>query len=308
VKIYWRSKEGQSPPPNAQFSRFPFAGKKEPLNSVLVETLPAPCSKWPILRRIDQPNRTEWKRLVEQAVAHIRTGALQKVVLARETTLHFASAPDPFQLTAALRSEGAALFCVQEADGKAFFGATPERLFRRQDGSILVEAVAGTRKLGDALEQELLSSAKDLREFQFVQDYLQKELPSLSFSPIRVHKTANVQHLFSQGVGPWAFNDPTALIESLHPTPALCGTPKEPALAWIQANEPFSRGLYGGVIGWEWGDKAEWMVTIRSCFLEGLTAQLYVGTGIVEGSDPELEWQELEAKLSLYAPLFEGLS
>ena len=101
------------------------------------------------------------------------------MVLARETTLYLDHAPDPFAIASALRAEGAALFCATLGPNKAFLGATPERLFSLKNSHLLVEAVAGTRKRGDALTQELLSSEKDAREFQFVQDYFQTLVPSL---------------------------------------------------------------------------------------------------------------------------------
>ena len=96
----------------------------------------------------------------------------------------------------------------------------------------------------------------------------------------------------------------TALVRALYPTPALCGTPKQEALKWICATESFARGFYGGVVGWSAAEEADWMVAIRCCFIEGHVAKLYTGTGIVAGSDPETEWDELEAKLSLYKDVF----
>lgn len=304
--IFWRSKLGHFPPEGAQFSLYPFRGEKINLSShALVTALPTPSSPIRVLKRIDTPDKQGWEELVKKALV----SPLKKVVLARETTLYLDHAPDPFAITAALRSVGAALFCATLGNNKAFLGATPERLFSLKEGQLLVEAVAGTRKRGDALARELLASEKDNREFQFVQDYFQTLIPSCQFSPRQIHQTANVQHLFSQGT---ALLEPCPpaheLINLFHPTPALAGTPKQAALDWILAEEPFIRGPYGGVIGWEKGEQSEWMVAIRCCLLEGNIAKLYTGTGIVQGSDPSLEWEELEAKLSLYAPLFEGLS
>ena len=309
------------PPTNAKFSLWPFTGTQQTLENVsVISKLPSPIPPIPVLRRIHNPDRETWMQLVQQAVRQIKTGALQKVVLARETTLYLDHAPDPFQMTATLdkKSEGAALFCLQFDANKAFFGATPERLFRAQGAEIRVEAVAGTRRRGKTetecaqLEQELLSSAKDLHEFRFVQDYFANHLPSIQFSPHRVHRTANVQHLYSEGVGSLSPTpkplDLIDLVQLLHPTPALAGTPKQKALAWIKTQEPFDRGLYGGIIGWQTPLQSEWMVAIRSCLLEGSVAKLYTGTGIVADSDPALEWEELEAKIALYNHLFTGNS
>jgi menaquinone-specific isochorismate synthase len=272
----------------------------------IVSDLPAACPPIRVLKRTDNPDRQTWIQMVNNALAQIQTGALKKVVLARETTLQLDTAPQPLQIVAALNKKamGATTFCIQFDAHTAFLGATPERLFRSQNQNILVEAVAGTRKRGKAFENELLNSAKDQHEFELVKEYFRQILPTVQFSPTSIHRTANVQHLFSQGSA-LLTHAPFALVESLHPTPALAGTPKQAALAWIQAQEPFARGLYGGIIGWEDGIDSEWVVAIRSCMLEGAVAKLYVGTGIVAGSDPNLEWEELEAKMALYASLFQ---
>jgi menaquinone-specific isochorismate synthase len=272
-----------------------------------VEQLPAPSAPIQIIKRIDRPSRSDWIQAVDKALAEIQSGRLKKVVLARETTLHLTTAPDPFSLASALQSktEGASLFCVQIEPGKAFLGATPERLFQRKQNSIATEAVAATRKRSI----EFIPTEKERLEFQLVQDYLAETLAPyctapLQFTSLSVHKTANVQHLYSRGTAILATNIESELLSALHPTPALCGAPKQKAFDWIAQTEPFKRQFYGGYIGWTTPDESDWMVSIRSCQLEGKTAKLYTGTGIVAGSNPEAEWEELEAKLSLYKDLF----
>lgn len=95
------------------------------------------------------------------------------------------------------------------------------------------------------------------------------------------------------------------IIAHIHPTPALCGVPQQTAFQWIQTLEPFERGLYGGLIGWSTEKESEWTVAIRCCRLQGRFAFLYAGTGIVEGSDPEAEWEELNLKMGLYEEIFQ---
>ena len=307
MKIYWRSKEGLEAPAGACFSLSPFLpGKALPI-SELVQTLPSPTKPIRILKRIDHPDRAEWTLSVTRALEQIERGLLQKVVLARETTLILEEAPDPFRVAAALSTEGAALFCIQLDERRAFLGATPERLFRREGQMIWTEALAGTRKRGD---QGLLHSEKNLREFQFVQDYLAETLAPhcagpVEFTPIGIHQTPSVEHLHSRGSAQLipSISEGT-LLEALHPTPALCGTPKKEALHWISCTEPFARQFYGGLIGWSTEEESDWMVAIRCCLLEGRIAKIYTGTGIIAGSHPEAEWNELEAKLNLYKGIF----
>jgi len=311
-KIFWRSKENKLPPPDANFFVQPFRGDRISFKPEIIESLPLPCDPILVTSRRDGPNKVEWICAVEKALHQIEQGNLQKVVLARQTIFTLAEIPDPFRIAAALekKTPAAGLFCLQFNEKTAFLGASPERLFQRKGNEILVDALAGTRRQEPGMDLELLSSEKDRREFDFVQSYLYEILRPfcsgpLSFSNVALHNAANVQHLFSQGKGILTehFSD-LQLLDQLHPTPAVCGTPKSVATDWIETEERFDRNLYAGVIGWNTPDESDWTVAIRSCFLTGTTACLYTGTGIVAGSDPEKEWDELEAKLALYKEIF----
>uniref|UniRef100_A0A2N9GVI1 Chorismate-utilising enzyme C-terminal domain-containing protein n=1 Tax=Fagus sylvatica TaxID=28930 RepID=A0A2N9GVI1_FAGSY len=102
------------------------------------------------------------------------------------------------------------------------------------------------------------------------------------------------------------------ILASLHPSPAVCGFPTEEARLFIAETgchsgdswgsgdgEVFDRGMYAGPVGWFGGGESEFAVGIRSALVEkGLGALIYAGTGIVEGSNPSLEWDELELKIS----------
>ena len=88
------------------------------------------------------------------------------------------------------------------------------------------------------------------------------------------------------------------LLTALHPTPAVGGTPRRKALAYLREHEPFSRGWYAGACGLISDDVAEFAVAIRCMLLTGDTLRLYAGAGIVAGSEPAAEWQELDDKLA----------
>jgi menaquinone-specific isochorismate synthase len=309
VKFFWRSKDNVAPPKGAQFFFRSFSQGEVLHPDELLSALPPPSEPLTYRERTDLPDRTGWSQIITETLDY---KALKKVVLARETRLYLTESPDPFRLLAALekKATGASLYCVQIDATTAFLGATPERLFHRKTDQITVESLAGTRKKGPTAKQDLINSEKERREHQFVQQHIQNALdpfcmsPTL-FSPMQVHSTSTVVHLFSQSknrVFPTTTHD--QLLQALHPTPALCGTPKEMALHWIEANEPFQRGFYGGIIGWETPDEIDCHVAIRSCLIRGNEARIYVGTGIVQGSDWSQEWEELEAKFSLYTDLF----
>jgi len=311
LNIYWSDREGNSAPSDCTFHVRPFSSNLQKLATQRIK-LPFPA-RAKVIKKSFSPTKEEWIEKVEKALELIHRNELQKVVLGRTCTLELETAIDPFALTSALKNkaQGAFVYCL-ESNGEAFLGATPERLFKRTGNKILSEAVAGTRRRGktpfedEKLQKQLLTSAKDLREFSHIPDYLQYVLSPLCiaplhFSPITVHQTQNVQHLYSRCSGTLKEKiTDEQILAHLHPTPALCGVPKQKALSAIQELEPFDRGLYGGALGWTTPEGSEWIVAIRSCLLKGKVATLFSGTGIVEGSDPEREWDELNQKLRLY--------
>ncbi len=316
MQFYWIDRNGRSPLPESKIAWRPFFSSTTTSAYYLSPPLPL-AATYRVVQKTYMPSKETWHNNVLHALSLISQGKLKKVVLARACILELQTAPDPFAVVAALKqkSQGAYVYCIASPT-TAFLGASPERLFKKSSLHVETEALAGTRARGpnpqvDAqLAQELLTSDKDLREFFPVRQYLCDALSPLCahpplFSVPSVYQTANVQHLYSQGSA--LLTHPVsdeALIERLHPTPALCGLPKSQALSVIQELEPFDRGLYGGVIGCMSGAESEWIVAIRSCKIEGKWVTLYSGTGIVEGSDPTLEWEELNHKLALYDGIF----
>ena len=309
-RIYWSDREGNPPPDLCTFHFRPSLYLK---HLERVSSLPLPIPPIKPIRKTYLPHQTAWISGVEKSLQAIRSKELGKVVLARACVLEYDQTPDPLRIASALKqkAQGAYVFCIQ-TEKFSFVGASPECLFIRNGREIASEAVAGTRKRGatpeedDRLQQELLNSAKDRREHLFVQDYLQEVLDPfkhgpLCFSPLAVLKTQNVQHLYSRCTARLKENiADEEILDRLHPTPALCGLPKQKALSLIKELEPFSRGLYGGALGWRTEEAAEFIVGIRSCLIQGNTVTLFSGTGIVDGSDPSSEWNELNDKLKIY--------
>jgi len=89
-----------------------------------------------------------------------------------------------------------------------------------------------------------------------------------------------------------------ALMQALHPSPAVGGVPTNKAIAYLREHEPFDRGWYAGPVGWVGPESGEFAVAIRSGLVRGNTLSLYSGAGIVDGSTPDGEWSEIETKLS----------
>ncbi|XP_008453181.1 isochorismate synthase 2, chloroplastic isoform X2 [Cucumis melo] len=115
-----------------------------------------------------------------------------------------------------------------------------------------------------------------------------------------VRKLPRIQHLYAQLTGRLrSEEDEFEILSMLHPTPAVCGWPTEEARDFIAETEVFDRGMYAGPVGWFGGGESEFAVGIRSALVKrGLGALIYAGTGIVKGSNPSSEWDELELKIS----------
>lgn len=303
--MFWQNREGEFAPAESSFHLIDFFSKEQILHPTYIHTLP-PFQKPKLIKKSYFPTFSNWEQIVEKALHKIEEKALQKVVLARKCILEFDQPLDPFAITSALApyAQGAYLFCIEMKKG-AFLGISPERLYLKKGDQLFTEAMAGTRPI-QTPEKELLESPKDLREFFFVQEWLEKKLSLKSKAPpsfgaVRLYKTPYVQHLYSQAkleLLPHVLDQD--LLSELHPTPALCGVPQEAAYAFLKEEEPFSRGFYCSALGWRHQEESEWAVGIRSCLIEGSRAILYSGVGIVEGSDPKQEWQELDDKLRIY--------
>ncbi|KAL3366696.1 hypothetical protein AABB24_011418 [Solanum stoloniferum] len=261
------------------------------------------------------PGKASWDHAVKHALQIISRNdpVLIKVVLARSTRVVTAADIDPLTWLTCLKVEGqnAYQFCLQPPHSPAFIGNTPEQLFHRDRLSISTEALAGTRARGGSelldlkIEQDLLSSAKDHNEFAIVREWIRRRLEAVCSSVViepkkAVRKFRRVQHLNAQLRGRLqAEDDEFKILSSMHPTPAVCGYPTEDARTFISETEMFDRGMYAGPVGWFGGEESEFAVGIRSALVEkGLGALIYAGTGIVEGSDSSLEWEELELKTS----------
>jgi len=251
----------------------------------------------------------EWCEMVAAAVDVLRSGALRKVVLAREVHVSANRPIVPTAVLARLRAlyPSCTLFSVN-----GFLGASPELLVSRFGRHVRTHPLAGTVAHSGDPEADarsaaaLLDSAKDRHEHRVMVEVVAARLAEVcesldvpdrpSIVPLR-----NVSHLGTLMTGALTGSPPldaVSLAARLHPTPAVAGVPTKEALAYIAEAEPFDRGLYAGPVGWMDGNgDGEWVVGIRSATVRGSRARLVAGNGIVADSVPELELAETQLKL-----------
>ncbi|HEX3979041.1 MAG TPA: isochorismate synthase [Solirubrobacteraceae bacterium] len=260
-----------------------------------------------------------YEEAVARAVQRIRSGAFQKVVLAREVDVHAPAAHDPGAVFGLLREafESSYVYAVGRGDA-TFIGASPELLIRRQGQRATTVALAGSARrsadpaVDDHLGEQLMRSDKDREENAIVARRIARTLRPFSVwvtaapDPVVV-RVANIQHLASpiraQLAAPM---DAIELVGHLHPTPAV-GAEPDRALDVIPALEGFDRGWYAGAVGWtDASGDGEFLVALRCALLRGGAARCYAGCGIVRDSDPAAELAETEVKLQVMLPVLSG--
>jgi menaquinone-specific isochorismate synthase len=272
------------------------------------------------LKPLSGSESSDYRQAVEQALVAIRCGTFEKIVLARRLRLRADAPWQPLHTLSRLRERfpGCHAFSFGLSGGRSFIGASPESLVRYHNGEVETEAIAGSIGRGaNALEDaqlghQLLASGKDAREHACVRDSILRRLAAIGLQgqaakAPQLLALANIQHLVTpiraRGRQGLHLLD---LVETLHPTPAVGGTPRAEALAHLRQLEGFERGLYAGLVGrFDANGEGSLLVGIRSALIDGCDAELYAGAGIVEGSSPELEWRETEMKLRA---LREGLN
>jgi menaquinone-specific isochorismate synthase len=251
---------------------------------------------------------SEWTEAVATATARIRAGELDKVVLAREVVIT-ADAPIPVATVLTRLGQAYPDCFLYLVDG--YCGASPELLVSRTGDVVRAQPMAGTApRRGDPaadarLAANLLSSPTYRHEHQVTIDAVHDGLLAFSsyvdYEPEpSVVALANVAHLATSVEG--RLSHPPAsvleLVDALHPTPAVCGRPRDAALAVIAELEGLDRGRYAGAVGWvDAAGNGQWAVGIRGADIQGNVARLVGGNGIVADSDPPTELIETRAKL-----------
>lgn len=257
-----------------------------------------------------------YEHAVADAVARIRAGELEKVVLARTLEVDAGRPLHAKRLLHRLRAvepHGYA-FAAPIGAGAALVGASPELLVSLRDGEVRATPLAGTApRSGDPDEDRanadaLAASGKNREEHAVVVRAVAAGLGGycepLSWDPEPVLlETANVWHLATRFTGTLSDRSVNVLdlVAALHPTPAVCGTPTDLARAAIADLEPFDRGSYAGPVGWIDGrGDGEWAIALRCAALGGERATLFAGAGIVGDSEPASEADETGRKFRAF--------
>lgn len=260
---------------------------------------------------LEADSREAWDAAMEAALAAIGEGRVSKVVLSRRKRL---VAEHPFSskdlLVNLIDGDARGTVLLYRYADVFFCGCTPELLVRKRGDVVASMCLAGTCPTGatpsesDVLAAELLADGKNRAEHDYVVQLIRSVLDRVCYdvdvpAAPEIMRLAHVQHLYTPARARVLAGATLAdLMEDLHPTPAVAGTPVGEAKMLLRAIEPYNRGLYAGACGFVDGaGDGEFSVALRTGVFDGETGYVYGGCGIVAESDADAEYEEIDLKL-----------
>jgi len=241
--------------------------------------------------------KNNFENLVTKGIQAIENNEFIKVVLSRKESIDLAN----FDLINAFENlvqlyPTTFVYCFYHPKVGTWLGATPEQLLKAKDKEFQTIALAGTQK--DTGSNEMVWPKKEQEEQQFVTDYIVEKVKKVA-SEVVVSmpyslKAGSIWHIKTDISG--TLNSSSSLwevVQLLHPTPAVCGLPKDKSKAFILENENYDRTFYTGFLGeLNIEDQTDLFVNLRCMEIRDAQAHLFMGCGITKDSIPEKEWEE----------------
>ena len=285
-------------------------GDKVEVHTVFKESIPTEKLSYEykpseVVTRFDKPKKADWEYLFERIHQKFEDESFKKVVPARKVTVDMSEKLNVVDFFKKVIKDANYNYLIRTSEHSAFMGSSPERLLLFENNQFYTEAVAGTRPLEQA--HELLENEKEIYEHNLVVEDIIEKLKPFS-DKINSEKTAvvdakNLAHLKTKITATPQTTNVFNVIDSLHPTSAVCGMPKRESINFLRETESFDRGLFASPFGVFNRKFMDISVAIRCCHIEKSRVELFSGVGVVPQSDPEKEWDELEHKIQPYLDL-----
>lgn len=253
------------------------------------------------LLNVDEANKEQHIHLVEKALGQINNKVLKKVVVSRNEDIVL----EHFNLLTTFKKilkthPNAFVYVWFHPKVGLWFGATPETLLTISGQQFETMSLAGTQVFVD---HKIVWKNKELEEQQLVTNFIESQLKPLTTKLVtdktETVKAGNLLHLKTRVDGALnSFSSLKELIRALHPTPAVCGLPREKAKLFINTNEPYKRTFYTGFLGelnFE-NQHSSLFVNLRCMTVDDSIATIFVGGGITKESNENKEWEETIAK------------
>ncbi|KGF88414.1 chorismate-binding protein [Prochlorococcus marinus] len=243
------------------------------------------------------------KKVLNRGIQLVEKGILEKIVLANRIKIKFRNKFDLVEILKRLKKNhpNTCRYVWKRNSKDILFGASPEKLFSFTKPNLTLEALAGTISTNSNYKK-LLKSTKDVKEHNYVTQYLIKclevsKIKNFEKSDIKVNSFGDISHLQTLIFSKVENICPFELLKNLHPSPAVCGYPKNAALDWINTLESFPRGNYASPMGWvDSSGNASFLLAIRGARYLEENIEFTAGSGIVSGSVLEKEIDEIKLK------------
>ncbi len=258
----------------------------------------------------DNKSSADYHTLFDTFHSKLTNGEFQKLVLSRSITIDRQRNTSPTKLfnDACHRYPRMMIMLVSTPRCGTWLAATPETLLAGCGRQWQTMALAGTQQY----KQQICWDDKNIEEQHLVATYIQQQLQALGIVSSEIEprtiRAGNLAHLRSDFT--FGMDDATQIgqvLSALHPTPAVCGLPKQKAYEFILSHEQHDRSYYSGFMGPLLMDTmlpetagrqaTHLFVTLRCMEIKQHCCRLYAGGGLLKDSCEQQEWQETEAKL-----------
>lgn len=258
-----------------------------------------------------KPPKSEWLELAQDCITQCESGSLKKAVLAQHRHLQLDRPLTAKYIVSRLQDADDDCFrFLFKPGGKGglFTGVSPEKLITKRgrvtetesvSGSIRSDECPSTRsELADQLQQCPKNQREHAHVVQYLKDRLSKWVSTIETVSRSVQSLPGIQHLRTPFRGKLIDDvHVLELVDDLHPTPAVGGYPSGLSSSYLRDREPLNRGYYASPMGWfDFQGNGEFCVGIRSGLIRGSNLHLFAGAGLIDGSNPENEWDEVQLK------------
>lgn len=287
----------------APFNGTPIVLIPENQSEVLIENWTADGNAMEVsIPDSDHQGQIAFENLVSKGIEAIHKNEFQKVVLSRTETVNLSHFDAMATFKKLLNNYPAAFtYCFFHPEVGMWFGASPEQLLKVNSNKFETIALAGTQKFEG--NENVNWENKEQEEQRFVTDFILENLENvtsdMAFSNPYTYRAGNLLHIKTDISGTLhEDSNVKQLLDILHPTPAVCGLPKEKARDFILEHEGYDRRFYSGYLGeFDVDFHSEQRITdlfvnLRCMEIKGDSAVLYIGCGVTKDSDPHKEYIE----------------
>ena len=244
------------------------------------------------------PQHEEYLQKLEKAIEIIKQNNLPKLVISRPIAREISSInlEETYQLLC--KKYPNTLCYLLISDEEIWIGATPEILgkFNKKTHEFFTMSLAGTLPVDEEWSEKEIEEQKPVTHY--ISEILKKyvTLSEVKESETYNHISGNIKHLRTDFTAKIEDNRLEELIEELHPTPAVCGIPKEFCKEKIIEIEQYNREFYAGYIKIETDEEIYYFMNLRCAKIYKNQVIAFAGGGITALSSPEKEWRETELK------------